>query len=292
MENSINNYGQPNAIAETINDDISTIAYRPKLTKITGSVLSAILLQQMMYWAKRMNNKFYKFMQPCKHPLYKEGQSWCEELGFTKAEFETALRKIAFKLGKRKDPKPKKEESKYKSVSSISKEEALIIYYTDANRVTWYSVNWNAVNEKLNEIYLVNMESRNSKLNTESINTKENIESGNTNNIDYTENNLTETTVYREQQSYSTDTKIDLFYSLYEEYYNKEHTKLSKNKLIEIGNILFNDLELDYTTVNPTIEEEKLMIIKYFNTNLKTHTLLHYCSGDIRKLRYLEVIGI
>ena len=128
-----------------IADDRSLVTYRPALNKITGSVLSTILLQQALYWWKKGGRKrFYKFRDKCKHPLYSEGDSWCEELGFSIKEFDTAMKKIAFKLGK--------------TENRIKKEESFIIYYRDSHDVTWYEINANNLEKELNRIYLVNAE--------------------------------------------------------------------------------------------------------------------------------------
>jgi len=125
-----------------IADDRSLVAYRPALNKITGSVLSTIILQQALYWWKKGGRKrFYKFRNKCKHPLYNEGDSWCEELGFSDKEFDTAIKRIGFKMGK--------------TENRIKKEEAFIIYYRDSHDVTWYEINTDNLEKKLNRIYLV-----------------------------------------------------------------------------------------------------------------------------------------
>ena len=125
-----------------IADDRSLITYRPALNKITGSVLSTIILQQVLYWWKKSGRKrFYKFRDKCDHALYVEGDSWCEELGFTGREFDTAIKRIGFKLGK--------------TENDIKKEEAFIIYFRDSQDVTWYDININYLEERLTRNYLV-----------------------------------------------------------------------------------------------------------------------------------------
>lgn len=104
------------------------IIYRPELRAITGSVTGIILLSQMVYWwNKNHKKKFYKFKEECSHKKYKKGDSWCEELGFSVKEFDTAIKQIGFKLGKTKN--------------RIKKEDALIIYYRDSDMVSWYMLN-------------------------------------------------------------------------------------------------------------------------------------------------------
>ncbi|MBA7581646.1 hypothetical protein ES708_23554 [subsurface metagenome] len=129
-----------------IADDITLVPYRPKLNKITGSVLSTVILQQVLYWWKKGGRKkFYKFKDKCDHALYSEGDSWLEELGFTRDEFDTAIKRIGFKMGK--------------TENKIKKEEAFIIYYKDAQGVTWYDINAEYLAEKLTSLFLVKRES-------------------------------------------------------------------------------------------------------------------------------------
>ncbi|WP_070000530.1 hypothetical protein [Cellulosilyticum sp. I15G10I2] len=71
------------------------LKYCPELNQITGSINATILLLQLEYWfAKMTGGKFYKFLDSCEHELYKQGDSWVEELGFSKQEFRTAFSKI------------------------------------------------------------------------------------------------------------------------------------------------------------------------------------------------------
>ena len=80
-------------ILEVLKRDKNIITYRPELNAITGSVTATILLQQILF---RLGDceEFYKFKEPCGHRLYKEGDSWCEELGFTRKEFDGAIERL------------------------------------------------------------------------------------------------------------------------------------------------------------------------------------------------------
>ena len=148
-----------------LSEDEDLILYRKSLRSICkNSVTATILLSQMMYRAERhfkkyKKDKFYKFKQPCKHRLYKEGDSWCEELGFSREEFDAALKKIGFKLGKTnktsKESEKKREEKK---------NNAFIHYYTDSERLTWYKLNHNTLSKALNTLYLVECDSHFSKV--------------------------------------------------------------------------------------------------------------------------------
>lgn len=129
-----------------IGTDKNIIPYRPELRKIAGTINATILLQQMIYYCSgSKDNKFYKFRLPCTHENYRDGDSWVEKLGFSPDEFDSALSKIAFKLGNCKN--------------KLNKEEALVYYYTDKQRYTWYSLNTELLEKQLSSIYCEKVES-------------------------------------------------------------------------------------------------------------------------------------
>src|SRR5574342_631762 len=70
-----------------------SIPYFKDLRKITGSVTASILMSQLEYWFEEKPDGFYKFLQSPEggHPNYKPGDSWCEELAFSKEEFRNAF---------------------------------------------------------------------------------------------------------------------------------------------------------------------------------------------------------
>lgn len=127
-------------ILEILAEDKSLITYRPRMNRITGSVTSTILLQQILYWHKKNDGKpFYKFKEPCGHTLYKEGDSWCEELGFSRSEFDIALSNLAVKRNKgNKDNLP----------------DAFIYYWITPDRITYYTVNEEYLFSKILPLYV------------------------------------------------------------------------------------------------------------------------------------------
>ena len=150
-------FGRPRIEGNMLANDKNVIIYRKELNKLTGSVTASLLLKQAMYWDKIKGGKFYKFISPCNHDLYKEGDSWLEELGFSKHEFRSAIKKIGFKRGKSKN-------------EIENEKDAYIIYYTNSDRVTYWMVNWKKLNKDLKKLYrdtdyLVNPESGNTKSN-------------------------------------------------------------------------------------------------------------------------------
>lgn len=110
-------------------NDQNIIPYRKELNAITGGVTATILLQQISYWWKKSGSQpFYKFIQPCKHEKYHDGDSWIEELGFSRKEFLTAIKKL--------------------------EDSGLVKKRTNANRLTYYSLDEIKLNQMLEGIYL------------------------------------------------------------------------------------------------------------------------------------------
>lgn len=134
-----------NPLIDLIAEDNEVIPYRKSLRPITGSVTATILLQQMIFRSKGGKKVFYKFKAPCDHDLYKPGDSWTEEIGFSVREFDTALKKIGtkIKIGMSKD-----------DVMNGDTPDCLIAYWTGRDRVTWYEVNVDLLSKLLNGIYL------------------------------------------------------------------------------------------------------------------------------------------
>lgn len=117
-------------LLSTIGEDPKMIAYRPRLRQIAGSVTATILLQQILYrWKHNNFQPFYKYKEPCNKDDYRPGDSWCEELGFSREEFDTALKYIGQKVSR-----------------NVTKDEGkLVWYWTMPDRKTWYEVNYAAL---------------------------------------------------------------------------------------------------------------------------------------------------
>src|SRR4051812_31201077 len=60
-----------------------------------GSNNTAIAFARLLYWARKQPRGFYKFKQPCKkHPLYKKGDSWGEELGMSRKVLDPIMDRL------------------------------------------------------------------------------------------------------------------------------------------------------------------------------------------------------
>lgn len=143
------------AINRLFTNDQEVRLYRPILKRITGSTNSAILLSQMIYWSSTVNNDwFYKFNGKCEHKLYKNGDSWEEELEFSLKELQSAKKKITFTVGDKttKDYRKKYGEGWEEELQN-SIDDALIISYQTPDRLTYYKVNMVKINDSLSKIY-------------------------------------------------------------------------------------------------------------------------------------------
>lgn len=123
-------------LLQLIADDKSQISYRPRWNTFTGGVNATILLQQVIYrWVQKNRHPFYKFSRPCKSSYYRPGDSWEEELGMSRREFESARKKVAAKTQGNLTPT------------------SLISYWTDRYHRTWYAANESLIIAELIKIY-------------------------------------------------------------------------------------------------------------------------------------------
>lgn len=59
-----------------------------------GSNNIAIAFSRLIYWFGKKPDGFYKFKEPCKHPLYNKGDSWSEDLRMTKRVLDPVLKML------------------------------------------------------------------------------------------------------------------------------------------------------------------------------------------------------
>lgn len=159
--------------------DNNILIYRPEFTKVTGSVTSAILLQQIIYRLQDAES-FYKFKEPCKHALYKEGDSWIEELGFTRREFDTALEKL--------------------------KGLKLVNTQTTMDRITYYSLNKDVFNLLFSELYLNDERGFTKSANAPTVKAESAFSKSTNTPLDISNNLLTENTSENTKERVSKDT--------------------------------------------------------------------------------------
>lgn len=118
--------------------DANIIPYRKEFNVITGGITASILLQQIIYRCGHQNTPFYKFKEPCEHKLYKQGQSWKEELGFSRREFDTAIAAISTKI---------------KKGQNLAEINTPVVHWTSIDRVTYYQLNMCVLRKALKRLY-------------------------------------------------------------------------------------------------------------------------------------------
>ncbi len=118
--------------------DANIIPYRKEFNIITGGITASILLQQVIYRCGHRNTPFYKFKEPCEHELYKPEQSWKEELGFSRREFDTAIAAISTKIKKGQD---------------LTEINTPVVHWTTIDRITYYQLNMCVLRKALKRLY-------------------------------------------------------------------------------------------------------------------------------------------
>ena len=121
------------------------ICYYPELTTITGSITATLLMSQLEFWFKVTGGKsFYKFMEPCEHGYYKEGDSWQEELMMSSSEIRTAFKRIGIAY------KSKKEFMEHER--DIFQGKMYASYYDRMRKMTFYFRNAGKVKEIFDQL--------------------------------------------------------------------------------------------------------------------------------------------
>lgn len=110
------------------------------------SCSSAVLMTQLEYWfAVKEGQAFYKYLSPCPDQKdYKEGDSWTEELAFSKDEFRTAFKNIGISYNSKKA---------FKESSDKFQGNLYCSYYDRIERKTFYFRNHELVDGILDRIH-------------------------------------------------------------------------------------------------------------------------------------------
>jgi hypothetical protein len=123
------------------------IPFFPPLMGALGSCESAILLVQCLYWwATRTGLDFFKFMEAApRHPLYRPGDSWVEELGFGPRALRSAIAQVSTPATGRQRRAPVivlgQRIAEFDERGVMTNRRALISYHTDRLRVTRWTPN-------------------------------------------------------------------------------------------------------------------------------------------------------
>lgn len=79
------------------------IKFYPGIKSSLGCEKATLILGRLEYWFENYKTGFYKFVEPCGHPLYREGDSWSEELGFSRKIFAKAFDLIGVRYKSKSD---------------------------------------------------------------------------------------------------------------------------------------------------------------------------------------------
>lgn len=244
---------------------LNTIPYYPELGKKLGGITPAILMRQLEYWFDKNKYKnFYKFLEPCDNGSYKNGDSWVEEIGISKAEFRNAFSKIGIVYKSKKEFKEAEDKFQGKPYCS---------YIDRMERRTYYIRNHEKVKEILKAVTSEdvelprNQESESLEINKvdfqKSINlTSRNQESEFPLTVDYQEN----TTVEKDDDiNLNKTNKI-------EDVPNKE----KEVRPVVSSNIKFvndlkelKDIAVKSTGINKMLVDNTMLPSKYTNINIR-----------------------
>lgn len=99
----------------------------------------AMLFSALAYWSGKKPEGFWKFKRPCKHRLYKKGDSWLEEIGVKhKAAFDRMFSEIV---------QVYKSKSEYLKVEDKFQGKMFVSYFERKTNLTHYVANWEAINK-------------------------------------------------------------------------------------------------------------------------------------------------
>lgn len=104
----------------------------------------AIIQHQLEYWFSKYPKGFYKFLEPCKHPLYKVGDSWTEEIGYSRPVFNKAFDTIGIRYNSKSEFT--KAEDKFQGKLYAS-------YYDRKTNKTFFIRNTSALQPKERPLY-------------------------------------------------------------------------------------------------------------------------------------------
>ena len=122
----------------------NSIPYIKQFRLISESVTGAVLLQQLEYWFAKYPKGFYKYLTPCPNiRTYNSGDSWLEELNFSRKEFHGAFDKIGVRYQSKKDYINQKDPFQGKYYCS---------YHDKISRQTWYFRNHKKMDAALDNI--------------------------------------------------------------------------------------------------------------------------------------------
>lgn len=131
-----------NVIGDFVAQNPYFIKYYPGLKSFTSYDKGILIIDMLEKWFKidRFKNGFYKFLEPCDHPLYRKGDSWVEELGCVRISFNRAFDQIGIRY---------KSKSAFLKETDTFKGKLYASYYDRISKKTFYIRNHEIADELL-----------------------------------------------------------------------------------------------------------------------------------------------
>lgn len=82
---------------------VKGVYYNPNLRAYVGSINAVLLVAYLEKCFEEKGAIFHKFMEPCGHSEYVEGESWIEISQMTTTEFRTAFKHIGMVYKSKKE---------------------------------------------------------------------------------------------------------------------------------------------------------------------------------------------
>lgn len=113
-------------------ENLKVIHYYPELREYVGSINAVLIASHLEDCFKEKGKKFCKFLEPCGHGYYKEGESWIEVLHMTGTEFRTAFKHIGVVY---------KSKREYNCSQDKFQGKMYLSYYDRISKLTYYMRN-------------------------------------------------------------------------------------------------------------------------------------------------------
>lgn len=116
------------------------LTLNPSFISYCGSPKAVSIMTRLEHWFCLKTKGFYKFLEPCKHRAYKQGDSWIEELGFCRKTFNAAFDLIGIRY---------KSKSQFLAADDKFKEKLYASYYDRDTNQMFYVRNHDFVEQVL-----------------------------------------------------------------------------------------------------------------------------------------------
>lgn len=120
------------------------IKFYPGIKSSLGCGKATLILGRFEYWFTKYQQGFYKFIEPCKHPLYRTGDSWAEEIGFSRKVFAKAFDLIGIRY---------KSKSAFQKASNKFQGKLYASYHDRKTNQTYFFRNHSFANQFLQNLF-------------------------------------------------------------------------------------------------------------------------------------------